>query len=130
MKLDPVPARAAAYVALYPRLLQIARNHGYALCAHGSFHRDMDLVAIPWIESASSPVELIRHIKKAVKAVTHHEDGDRHFKDCNPTKKPHGRMSYSLHFTNSGMYGGYLDISVMPKLRTRTARKPAKKSRA
>jgi len=33
---DPVPARAAAYCALYPRLLQIARDNGYSLAAMAS----------------------------------------------------------------------------------------------
>jgi hypothetical protein len=35
-------------------------------------------------------------------------------KDCAPKTKPHGRVGYALHLTNHGMYGGYLDISVMP----------------
>lgn len=114
MKLDPVPARAAAYVALYPRLLQIARDHGYSLCVHGSFHRDMDLVAVPWIEHASPPLTLIKALKRVTKTVFHHEEADHLVKGGNPTRKPHGRLAFSLHTTNRGMYGGYLDISVMP----------------
>jgi hypothetical protein len=106
--LDPSPARAAAYVALYPMLQQIAKRHGYALAVHGSLHRDFDLIAVPWVEEASDALTLIRAFKKATRTVTHHED-------CAPTQKPHGRIAYSLHVTNSGMYGGYLDISVMPK---------------
>lgn len=112
---DPVPARAAAYVALYPMLLNIAKDHGYSLAVHGSVHRDFDLVAIPWIDEASSPLDLIRSFKAATNAVTHHEDMDDSFPDCHPKEKPHGRLAYSLHVTNSGMYAGYLDISVMPK---------------
>jgi len=113
--LDPSPARAAAYVALYPMLQQIARRHGYALAVHGSLHRDFDLVAIPWIEEASDGLTLIRALKKATRTVTQAEGFDHLAKDCHPTQKPHGRIAYSLHVTNSGMYGGYLDISVMPK---------------
>jgi len=113
--LDPSPARAAAYVALYPMLQQIARRHGYALAVHGSLHRDFDLVAIPWVEAASSPLTLIKAFKKATATVITHEDFD-HIgpQDCKPTQKPHGRVAYSLHVTNHGMYGGYLDISVIP----------------
>ena len=44
-----------------------------------------------------------------------HEDFDHIEPRLNPTLKPHGRIAYSLHVTNSGMYGGYLDVSVMPK---------------
>lgn len=115
--LDPSPARAAAYVALYPMLERIARRHGYALAVHGSLHRDFDLIAVPWVEEASDALALIKAMKKATRTVTLHEETDRLVKDCRPTKKPHGRTSYSLHVTNYGMYGGYLDISVMPKRR-------------
>ena len=113
--LDPSPARAAAYVAFYPMLHAIAKRHGYALAIHGSFHRDCDMIAVPWVEEASEPLKLIKALKKALGAVTHHEDADDLVKDCSPTEKPHGRTGYSLHVTNHGMYGGYFDISVMPK---------------
>lgn len=122
--LDPVPARAAAYVALYPMLQQVARDHGYALAVHGSLHRDFDLVAIPWVESASSGIDLIRAIKRKTRAVVHHEMQDHLFKDCAPQQKPHGRTAYALHFTNKGMYGGYLDISVMPRTTPAVRRTP------
>jgi hypothetical protein len=113
--LDPSPARAAAYVALYPLLQQVAKRHGYALAVHGSLHRDFDLIAVPWIEEASDALTLIKALKRATRTVTQHEQSEGYFKDCAPTKKPHGRVAYSLHFTNHGMYGGYLDISVMPR---------------
>lgn len=119
---EPIAARAAAYVALYPMLLQIAKDHGYSLAVHGSLHRDFDLVAIPWIEEASEPLELIRAFKESTRCVTSHEDFDELQPDCKPTIKPHGRIGYTLHVTNRGMYGGYLDVSVMPK--TSTPRTP------
>jgi hypothetical protein len=113
-----VPARAAAYVALYPMLLQIAKDHGYTLAVHGSVHRDLDLVAIPWIEEAADPLTLILALKTATQTVTHHSrsDEEKHWPDCSPTKKPHGRQAYSLHCTDDGGYGPYLDISVMPRI--------------
>ena len=111
---DPIAARAAAYCALYPLLEQIARDYGYALAVHGSLHRDMDLIAVPWIEEASDSLTLIKAFKDAINAVTIHEETDKLYPDCKPTQKSHGRASYSLHVTNSGMYGGYLDIAVMP----------------
>jgi hypothetical protein len=112
---DPSPARAAAYVAIYPMLQQVAKRHGYALAVHGSLHRDFDIIAVPWIEEASAPLSLIKALKKATATVTHSDVDDRFFKDCRPTEKPHGRLAFSLHFTNQGMHGGYMDISVMPK---------------
>jgi len=114
--MEPMTARAAAYCAIYPMLLQIAKDHGYALCVHGSMHRDFDLVAIPWIEEASDPSDLIKAIKERIAGVFHHEDFDHLQPDGKPTSKPHGRVAYTLHLTNRGMYGGFLDISVMPKI--------------
>ncbi len=115
---EPIKARAAAYCALYPMLLQIAQDHGYCLAIHGSLHRDFDLVAIPWVEEASDAITLIRAIREATKTVTHWDgsNDETDFANCDPKAKPHGRVAYSLHVTDKGMYGGYLDISVMPKL--------------
>ena len=115
---EPVPARAATYVAIYPMLQQIAKDLGYALCVHGSVHRDLDIVAIPWVEEAADPLDLIKAMKAATAAVTHNDEHDDLIPDCKPSKRPHGRVSYSLHFTNRGMYGGYLDISIMPKIQS------------
>lgn len=113
-KTDPVPARAAAYVALYPRLMQVANDHGYALCVHGSAHRDLDLVAVPWVPEAADALTLIKAMKAEIGAVTQSIETDHLIPDCNPKEKPHGRVAYSLHVTESGMYGGYFDVSVMP----------------
>lgn len=114
---EPIAARGAAYVALYPMLLQIAKDHGYTLCVHGSLHRDFDLVAVPWIDAAEDPAKLIVAIKEAVGAVVHNEEFDKSHPDLMPTDKPHGRVAYALHVTNAGLYGGYLDISVMRPIR-------------
>lgn len=121
---EPIPARAAAYVAFYPMLQQIAKDHGYALAVHGSVHRDFDLIAVPWIESASAPLTLIRALKQATRAVTQNEQTDHLLPKCEPRPKPHGRVAYALHVTNSGMYGGYFDVSVMPRVKKKRM-KPA-----
>lgn len=92
----------------------VAKRHGYALAVHGSFHRDCDLIAVPWVDAASEPLKLIEALKKAIGAVTTHEDFDHLVADGKPTQKPHGRVAYSLHVTNEGMYGGYFDVSVIP----------------
>ncbi|HKB93311.1 MAG TPA: hypothetical protein VKC62_03635, partial [Gaiellaceae bacterium] len=52
------PSLAAVYCYLVPILAEVAREHGYALAVHGTMARDLDLVAIPWIDAAGSPSEL------------------------------------------------------------------------
>lgn len=43
-------------------LAEVARTLGYAIAVHGSQQRDLDLVAVPWVEEAVSPDDLIRHL--------------------------------------------------------------------
>ncbi len=50
---------APVYCSLYPEFAEIARKHGYALAIHGSLAKDMDLVAIPWTDSASEPQAIV-----------------------------------------------------------------------
>jgi hypothetical protein len=102
------------YTVLYPRLVEIAKAHGYALAVHGSMVRDFDLVAVPWTDQASEPLPLVLAIKEEIKAIFHHENMDHHFPDGQPSEKPHGRKAWSLHFTNSGCHGPYIDLSIMP----------------
>ncbi len=110
------PARAAAYVCVYPMLLEIAKQHGYSLAIHGSMHRDMDLVAIPWTEEATDAHTLIKAFKEATDTVITSKEWDRLVPEFDPSKKPHGRVAYSLHCTEEGMFGAYFDISVMPRV--------------
>jgi len=107
---------AAAYLAFYPVLCEVARAHGYCLAIHGTLGRDMDLIAIPWTEDAADAPTLITALKEKTGSCTHGWENDRFFKDCAPTDKPHGRKAYSLHLTERGSEGAYFDVSVMPKI--------------
>ncbi len=108
-------ASPVCYTVLYPLLVEEARKKGYALAAHGSMIRDFDLIAVPWTEEATEPLELILALKDVVSGIFHREGFDQFLPDGNPTEKPHGRRAWSIHLTNSGCHGPYLDISVMPK---------------
>ena len=92
------------YASYYGILKDIAHKHGYALAVHGSFTRDMDLIAVPWIDSPSSHEELLSEMFDAI-------GYDRHWETPYSSKalKPHGRIAYTLP-TGAG---GYVDISIM-----------------
>jgi hypothetical protein len=47
------------YEEFLPGMRDIARQHGYALAVHGSMERDLDLVAVPWVENVSAPEALV-----------------------------------------------------------------------
>jgi hypothetical protein len=95
------PNFAPVYACMYPDLAEVARNHGYALAAHGSMARDFDLVCIPWVESPSYPQVVVDAFCEhfAIRQV-----GD-------PEMHLHNR----LVFTISVKFGEcFIDLSFMP----------------
>lgn len=113
---SPMSAPPPCYAVLYPALAAIAKRHGYALGVHGSMRRDFDLLAVPWTEEAGEPLPMIEEMKAACEGVYSHHEFDHLIKSGNPTEKPHGRKAWSIHLTNKGMNGPYLDVSVMPRV--------------
>ena len=96
----PAPNNAPTYMCLYPGLAEIARANGYALAVHGSLARDMDLIAVPWIESPSEPEQVIAAIESTY--------GIRRIGSL--TEAPHGRMVQTI-----GIQFGecFIDLSFM-----------------
>ena len=111
---------AAVYVAMIPLLTGVARKLGYALAVHGTLGRDLDVIAVPWTDEADNAENLILALLAALGWDHAHlqpestkQDGTIHRESGHiPTKKPHGRRAWSIHFQN----GLYLDVSVMPRL--------------
>lgn len=97
----PKANNAPTYMCLYPGLAEIARANGYALAVHGSLARDMDLIAVPWIDSPSSPEAVIAAIESCY--------GIRRIGYL--TYAPHGRMVQTI-----GIQFGecFIDLSFMP----------------
>lgn len=95
--------RPAVYSFMYALLTPVAQEHGYALALHGSMTRDMDLIAVPWTDAASDPLVLVEALAAQSGGLLQQSDS-----------APHGR----LRWTVSLEAGAYLDISVMPRIRT------------
>ena len=90
---------------------RIAREHGYAIAVHGSLwgHRDLDLVAVPWVKGAHARSTLLRALDKIDYVYRSPRDEDN-------AAKPHGR--YSHVFNLRRMLEGtpyYVDLAVMPR---------------
>jgi hypothetical protein len=94
-------SRAAAYAVIYEELRPVARKCGYALALHGSLAKDLDIVAVPWTEKATSQEVLVKALCRNVGACTVGNVGD----------KPHGRKAWTLLFGGSQQY---IDLSIMP----------------
>lgn len=103
------------YAQLLPKIREAAKGLGYALAIHGSMRRDLDIVAVPWVDDAQEPTKLVEAIAKEVDGfVIGSKDGglERGEVHDNPTKQPHGRMSWNI------CWGGHphIDLSIMPRL--------------
>lgn len=108
---DPSRGPAAPYGIIdpdYARVFTIARclawQEGYALLMHGSFTRDLDLLAVPWTDRVCEPEHLVLRVEAAtgLKIIT-----------PKPGAKPHGRLAWTLAFTGFGD-PRFVDIGVMP----------------
>lgn len=120
----PIHAKPALYAFYYESLKVIAKQYGYALLLHGSMNRDLDLVAVPWINGAHAT-----DIKKMI-----YEMGESLGVDIGDILPPHqpaayGREQWIINLNRGGYYSGrnddgekiyspdpqyYIDISVMP----------------
>lgn len=98
-----VATRVTFYAAMYPKLRQAAFEHGYALPIHGSLTKDLDVLAVPWVETASDPACLVKALADAAGG----------FVVGSFKVKPHGRLAWTINF---GSNGGYIDLSVMPRV--------------
>lgn len=100
----------AAEIAVFmevcmPRLRDAARCCGYALAVHGSLARDLDVVAIPWVQDAADPDALSERLTNACKEAT----GWGHAYEW--SEKPHGRIARTILASDNV----HVDLSVMPR---------------
>lgn len=93
------------YGRVYTIARKLAWEEGYAIGLHGSFTRDLDLIAVPWAERACEAEHLIRRIADATGLKLRDGVG----------VKPHGRRAWTLLFPAFGD-PRFVDLSVMPRI--------------
>ena len=97
--------RAVFYAILWDDLRQAAFKCGWALGLHGSLASDMDIMAMPWTENATTADEMIENLKRCL------DDGNNPLWDIrkDTTSKPNKRVVYTLP-----IYADfYLDINII-----------------
>jgi len=117
----PIKAKPHFYAHCYYGLMDIAKQKGYNLLLHGSMDRDLDLVAIPWIDEPSSHLELLNSFCEFLGVPLQFRP------DSQPeylhSVLPGGRDSYVINLNRGGRFNGYLDeqyyldISITPILK-------------
>lgn len=92
--------------AILPAIRAAALFKGYAVAVHGSLKRDIDLIAVAWTEQAAPIDDLVHTVKGAIAGV---------LGNCitlgEPSKKPHGRVAYTLIHPG---HVGEIDLSIIP----------------
>lgn len=103
------PTFAPVYAcAMYPQMAELFVKNGYALTVHGSLQRDLDLIAIPWVENPTPRAEILAAVLERFKCY------DLRIADLDnvPTKRPHGREVYTL----LGWGQWFIDLGFMPTI--------------
>ena len=120
-KAEPIKAKAQFYAVCFAGLQEIAKESGYNLIMHGSMHRDMDLVAVPWIDEPCTHIQLLHRFCKHLGVFVY--DDVSHYM---PAMLPGGRQTYVINLNRGGKFNGYsdeqwyLDISITPLLINKT----------
>lgn len=91
------------YGRLYTIIRTTAWQEGYAIGMHGSFTRDLDLIAVPWAEKYCAPEHLIRRILSRTRLKERPD---------NPGIKPHGRKTWTLLLPEFGD-PRWIDLSIV-----------------
>ncbi len=95
------------YGRIYTMVRKLAWEEGYAIGLHGSFTRDLDLIAVPWDDGRNcKPAKLVARILQATGMKEAHG---------NPGAKPHGRLVWTLLLPEFGD-PRFVDLSIMPAI--------------
>lgn len=105
---EPHDSPAAVYAHMLPGLTASARQCGYALAVHGSMQRDLDLIAVPWVDDVTSAEALV----EVLLATSGGRLIARPGWEADGSTRSHGRRVWSIYL------GGrpYIDLSVMPRI--------------
>lgn len=96
------------YLRCIRKIRNVAKRHGYGVGFHGSFRRDLDVIAVPWRDSASPADRLADAIQLALCG---HKDASRKWE-----QKPHGRRAATLAIAMNA----FIDLSVAPYIAAST----------
>lgn len=101
------------YISIMPKIREAAKKCGYAIGLHGSMRRDLDLIAIPWINEFSDKDTLANAIQRAACGL----ESSSHSWEA----KPNGRLAtvmpicWTWHETPPILSNGHIDLSIFIK---------------
>lgn len=125
IKDKPIHVKPAMYSLFYENLKVIAKVFGYNLVLHGSLNRDMDLIAIPWIDDPKPHLDMIRAFDRYLTGREEFSNDDSDENLYSYGLLPGGRSSYVINLNRGNKrgewfryFGGdeqyYIDLSITP----------------
>lgn len=125
----PIHAKPSLFAFYLEVIKEIGLKYGYNIVPHGSFNRDLDLIAIPWEEVLGDKEKMVDEICTIIGG--HVLDYSKHFATGGKrySLKPHGRIVYVININrviemrcegflyNIKEYSDpqyYIDLSIMP----------------
>jgi hypothetical protein len=73
--MKPLHAKPNIYAYYFEALKAIAKEHGYNLVVHGSMNRDLDLIAIPWVNDPKPELDMINAFSDYMNGMTSPDPG-------------------------------------------------------
>ena len=113
----PTHAKPSYYAIMFEPLKKIAIKYGYNLVLHGSLNRDMDLIAIPWIEKIGDIDKMIAefcvYVGGEIQLCNEQRNENGEIVGDLFTVKPHMRRVYVINIYRGGYLtgGGFMDIA-------------------
>lgn len=103
----PTHVKPAFYSFVYEDLKVIAKEHGYNLLLHGSMNRDLDLVAIPWVNKPKPHIDFLFAVSEYLGTPKPFDQNDKPY--YMHSVLPGGRDSYVVEMNRGGRWNNYID---------------------
>ena len=100
-----IHAKPSLYAYIFIDLKRIAKRYGYNLVLHGSMKRDLDLLAIQWVDEPKDEFKMIQAFEKHLRGV--YSEQKEHY---NFSVLPGNRNSYVIDLNRGGAWNNYKDL--------------------
>jgi hypothetical protein len=101
----PIHAKPSLYSFYFEVIKEIGLKYDYNIVVDGSMNRDLDLIAIPWVEIIGDKEKMVDEIVDVIGGILSIQD--RSIEDMVGTRyglKPHGRIVYIIQINRNIEY--------------------------
>lgn len=103
----PTHVKPAFYSYVYEDLKVLAKEFGYNLVLHGSMNRDLDLIAIPWVDDPKPVFDFLDAASEYLGVgKSRNSDGMPYYLH---SVLPGQRNTYAIEMNRGGRFNNYVD---------------------